>query len=186
MMSDNTDLGTAGLLGVGIDPATSTAADWRAAAALLQSQRPLVRHYYDQHYIDALQNGETWISQAWSGDIFQANASGYPHLRFVVPKEGVMHWTDNLMIPVGAANPLSAIQCMNCYYQPGTAAEVAAWVEYITPVPAARDKLRSLPANSPLVFPTPAMLAKARSYPTYRTQREYDTWNGMFDPIIAG
>jgi spermidine/putrescine transport system substrate-binding protein len=186
MMSDNTDLGTAGLLSLGVDPARSTSADWRAAAALLQSQRPLVRNYYNQHYIDALQNGDIWIGQAWSGDIFQANASGYPHLRFVVPREGVMHWTDNLMIPVGAANPLSAIQCMDYYYQPGPAARVAAWVEFITPVPAAREMLRSLPANSPLVFPTPAMLAKARSYPTYRTQREYDTWNSLFDPIISG
>ncbi len=188
MMSDNTDLGTAGLLHLGIDPATSTAADWRAAAAVLENQRPLVRGYYDQRYIDALQNGETWISQAWSGDIFQANASGYPHLRFVVPNEGVMYWTDNLMIPVGAANPLSAIHWMNFYYQPRIASEVAAWVQFITPVPAARDKLRSsVPAvaNSRLVFPTAAMTAKARGYPTYRTRAEYDTWNGLFDPIIG-
>ncbi len=54
MMNDNTDLGTAGLLYLGIDPARSTAADWRAAAAVLRNQRPLVRRYYDQSYIDAL------------------------------------------------------------------------------------------------------------------------------------
>jgi spermidine/putrescine transport system substrate-binding protein len=188
MMSDNTDLGTAGLLNLGIDPATSTRADWRAAAALLEKQRPLVRGYYDQHYIDALQNGTTWISQAWSGDIFQANASGYPHLRFVVPKEGMMYWTDNLMIPVGAANPLSAIHWMNFYYQPRIASEVAAWVEFVSPVPRARHKLRSsVPgvAHSNLVFPTPAMAAKTREYPTYRTRGEYDAWNALFDPIIA-
>jgi spermidine/putrescine transport system substrate-binding protein len=188
MMSDNTDLGTAGLLYLGLDPASTKAADWRAAADVLSNQRPLVRGYYDQGYIDRLEKGETWISQAWSGDIFQANASGYPHLRFVVPEEGVMHWTDNMMIPRGAANPLSAVQWMNYYYQPRVAAEVADWVEYITPVPEAQALLmRSDPsvARSSLVFPTPAMAAKARNYPTYRTRSEYDAWNGLFDPIIA-
>ncbi len=188
MMSDNTDLGSAGLLYLGLDPSTSSRADWRAAADVLANQRPLVRGYYDQSYIDALEKGETWISQAWSGDVFQANASGFPHLRFVVPEEGVMHWTDNMMIPRGAANPLSAMQWMNYYYQPRVAAEVADWVEYITPVPAAqRILLRRDPAvaKSSLVFPTPAMAAKARNYPTYRTRAEYDAWNGLFDPIIA-
>jgi spermidine/putrescine transport system substrate-binding protein len=188
MMSDNTDLGTAGLLYLGLDPATTEAADWRAAADVLANQRPLVRGYYDQRYIDALENGETWISQAWSGDIFQANASGFPHLRFVVPEEGVMHWTDNMMIPRGAANPLSAMQWMNYYYQPRVAAEVVDWVEYITPVPDAQALLMQTDpdvAKSSLVFPTPAMSAKARSYPTYRTRREYNAWNGLFNAIIA-
>jgi spermidine/putrescine transport system substrate-binding protein len=188
MMSDNTDLGTAGLLYLGLDPATTEAADWRAAADVLANQRHLVRGYYDQRYIDALERGETWISQAWSGDIFQANASGFPHLRFVVPEEGVMHWTDNMMIPRGAANPLSAVQWMNYYYQPRVAAQVADWVEYITPVPDARALLmRTDPdvAKSSLVFPTQTMSAKARSYPTYRTRREYDAWNGLFNAIIA-
>ena len=92
-----------------------------------------MRDYYDQSYIDALERGDTWISQAWSGDIFQANASGHPELRFVVPDEGVMHWTDTMMIPMNAANPVSAMAWMNYYYQPRIAAMVADWVEYITP-----------------------------------------------------
>ena len=39
MMSDNTDLGTAGLLNLGIEPATSTERDWQAAAGVLRSSR---------------------------------------------------------------------------------------------------------------------------------------------------
>jgi spermidine/putrescine transport system substrate-binding protein len=188
MMSDNTDLGTAGLLVNGVDPATSTERDWHAAGAALEKQHGLVRGYYDQRYIDVLERGETWISQAWSGDVFQANASGHPELRFVVPDEGVMHWTDNMMIPAGAANPLSAMAWMNYYYQPHVAALVADWVEYITPVPAAQGILRKTDpavARSSLVFPTSAMAAKARDYPTFRTRAEYDAWNGIFNPIMT-
>jgi spermidine/putrescine transport system substrate-binding protein len=187
MMSDNTDLGSAGLLYLGIDPATSKEADWEQAAGALRKQRGLVRGYYDQRYINALERGDTWISQAWSGDIFQANASGHPELRFVVPEEGVMHWTDNMMVPRNARNPLSAMAWMNYYYQPRVAAMVADWVEYITPVPDAQPILeKSDPAvgRSSLVFPTPAMSARARNYPTFSTRALFDAWNGNFDPII--
>ena len=188
MMSDNTDLGTAGLLNLGIQPSTSSERDWQAAAGVLKTQQGLVRDYYDQSYIDALERGDTWISQAWSGDIFQANASGHPELRFVVPDEGVMHWTDTMMIPMNAANPVSAMTWMNYYYQPRIAAMVADWVEYITPVPDAQAILqKSDPsvARSSLVFPTAAMAAKARDYPIFRDRSAFDAWNGYFDPIIA-
>ena len=38
MMSDNTELGSAGLLYLGIDPTTSTQADWKKAATVLKKQ----------------------------------------------------------------------------------------------------------------------------------------------------
>jgi len=63
-------------------------ADWKESTRWLEKQRPLVAGYYDQSYISHLENGDTWISQAYSGDIFQANLSGYPHLKYVTPKEG--------------------------------------------------------------------------------------------------
>jgi spermidine/putrescine transport system substrate-binding protein len=106
----------------------------------------------------------------------------------VVPDEGVMHWTDNMMIPMNARNPLSALAWINYYYQPRIAAKVADWVEYITPVPDAQQRLeKSDPAvgHSSLVFPTPAMSARARNYPAFTTRALFDAWNGSFDPIIT-
>jgi spermidine/putrescine transport system substrate-binding protein len=67
------------------------------------------------------------------------------------------------------------------------AAKVADWVEYITPVPDAQARLvKTDPAvgRSSLVFPTPAMSARARDYPPFTTRALYDAWNGSFDPII--
>jgi spermidine/putrescine transport system substrate-binding protein len=74
------------LVAMGKNPPTSTPADWRAAAKKLEEQKPLVRGYWDASYIDQLKNGNTWISMAWSGDIFQANLNGYTHLKPVMPK----------------------------------------------------------------------------------------------------
>ena len=189
MMSDNTELGSVGMLALGIDPVHSTQADWKKAAATLTKQRDqgLVRQYYDQSYIKALEQGDTWITQAWSGDIYQANNSGYPHLKFVVPKEGVMVWTDNMLIPMHAKNPVDAIKWMNFYYQPKIAAEVADWVNYVTPVPGAKPILvNEDPAvgKSPLVFPTPAMDQQTHQYYVYKNYNDFQAWNSTFNPII--
>jgi len=189
MMSDNTELGSVGMLALGIDPATSTRADWNKAAQLLNKQKRdgLVRQYYDQSYIKALEQGDTWITQAWSGDVYQANNSGYPHLKFVVPKEGVMVWHDNMLIPLHAQNPVSALKWMNFYYQPKIAAEVADWVNYVAPVPAAKPLLvKQDPAvgKSPLVFPTSEMNSAAHGYYTFKDYADFQAWNGVFNPII--
>jgi spermidine/putrescine transport system substrate-binding protein len=188
MMSDNVELGCCGMLTLGIAPESSTPADWNKAASLLRKQRPLVRQYYDQSYIDALKNGDTWISQAWSGDIFQANAEGHGNLKFVIPKEGVVHWTDNLVIPMGAAHPVDALEWMNFYYQPKIAAEVADAVNYITPVPAAKQILEKTDppvAKSPLVFPPASLNGLVHhAYPVFKSYNEFTQWNGIFNPII--
>lgn len=190
MMTDLNDFGSAGLLYIGADVTNSTEDDWRRAGEALQQQKSSgnVRGYYDQHYIDALERGDIWISQAWSGDIFQARASGYPHLEFVVPEEGVMHWTDNMMIPMHASNPQSAIMWMDFYYQPEVAARVADWVNYITPVPDAQGIIAGqlddpAVARSPLVFPTSDI--PARDYRVFRNQAEADTWKGIFGSIAT-
>ncbi len=191
MMSDNTELGSVGLLKIGVDPAKSTPADWKKAAAELTKQRDqgIVRQYYDQSYIKALEDGDTWITQAWSGDVFQAQNSGYPHLRFVVPEEGVMSWHDNCMIPMHAAHPVDAIEWMNFYYQPKIEAMIEDWVWYICPVPKAREIIANklgdkTVANSPLVFPTAEMESKFHDYYTFKGFHDYNEWNNTFDPII--
>ena len=191
MMSDNTELGSFGLLHTGVDPATSTQTQWNAAASSLMQQQPLVRNYYDQSYINALENGDTWITQAWSGDVFIANQSGYPDLKFIVPKEGAMFWTDNMMIPVGAENPLDALTYMDFVYDPKIAAMLANYIWYITPVPASKPLVAAMPggaavAASPLVYPDAQMQSNFREYYVFKGQTDLNAWNNVFEPIIQG
>jgi spermidine/putrescine transport system substrate-binding protein len=193
MMSDNTELGSIGLLKLGIEPSSSTPDNWTQAAAVLQKQKDdgIPRGYFDQGYINQLENGNTWITQAWSGDVFIAQQSGYPELKFIVPTEGVMFWHDNMMIPVGAANPLDALTYMNYAYDPHVAALMANYIWYITPVPAAKPIVEGLPggkavASSPLVFPDQPMLDKTHQYYVYKGTSDLDQWNNTFDPIITG
>ena len=205
MMNDLLDLGSFGLLALGIDPADSTPDRWREAASVLAEQRAagLVRNYFDQSYLSALQKGDVWVSQAWSGDIYQANRLGHPELRFVVPDEGLMFWTDNLLIPRGAQHPVDALELMNFVYEPRVAAMIADWVWYVCPVPAARPIVRHdledpVVAKSALVFPTSDLLGRSvdvgqgrrllvgsplRSYPPLATEQERLTWQRTFAPI---
>ena len=193
MMSDNTELGSIGLLKLGIEPSTSTPDDWNKAAEVLQQQKKdgIPLGYYDQGYVNKLENGDTWLTQAWSGDIFLANESGYPELKFVVPDEGVMFWHDNMLIPAGAADPLDAITYMNYVYEPQVAAALANYIWYVTPVPDAKKIVETLPggaavAASPLVFPDQAMYAKTHQYYVYKGTSDLNEWNSIFDPIITG
>ena len=201
MFSENQDLGNLVLVGMGVKPENSTPKDWQAAADKLKKQRDdgIVRKYYDQTYINALKKGETAISMAWSGDIFQANLSAGNHdLKFVIPNEGGVIWTDNMCIPVGAAHPLDAITYMNWVYQPRIAATMAESIEYITPVPSAQtfigqdataatnadDKASLLELSTdPAIFPPQDVLAKT-SYYRVLDPVETTVWNDIFNAVI--
>ncbi|HEY8814590.1 MAG TPA: spermidine/putrescine ABC transporter substrate-binding protein [Candidatus Dormibacteraeota bacterium] len=201
MFRETQDLGNLALRGIGIKPETSTPADWQKAADKLKTQRAqgIVRKYYDQSYIDALSKGDTWISMAWSGDIFQTNLSnGNNDLKFVIPSEGGVIWTDNMAIPVGAAHPLDAITYMNWVYQPRIAATMAESIEYITPVPsaqtyieqdaaaakAAADKASLLELSTdPAIFPPAETLANTSYYRVLASKEETNHWLDLFTAV---
>src|SRR5262245_22290388 len=67
MMADPQELGSLGLLAIGVEPATSTESDWAKAAKKLQQQKSdgIVRAYYDQDYINHLKNSDKVVSMAW-------------------------------------------------------------------------------------------------------------------------
>jgi spermidine/putrescine transport system substrate-binding protein len=193
MMSDTYELGSFGLLAVGVDPAEAQQDAWSDAAAELEGQRDSVRpRYYDQGYIDALARGDIWISMGWSGDVYQINALGHPELRFAMPDEGAMFWTDNMVIPAGAQHPLDAIIYIDYVYDPRIAAMIADWVWYVSPVPEAKQIVAEdlddpEVANSPLVFPGEQVAREGvRDYPVFANSDAFNEWVRLFQPIVFG
>jgi spermidine/putrescine transport system substrate-binding protein len=200
MMSDTQEIGNLGMLATGVNPERSTPADWEKAAAKLKEQRDagIVRKYYDQGYIDPLTRGDIWLTMAWSGDIYQKNLEG-ANLEFVIPQEGGTIWTDNMMIPKTAANPVDALMLMDFFFDPKIAGSLAEYINYVTPVPAAKqvmlDKAGTLQgedrqaladlAESPLVFPTPADYAKLKHYRDFKTPQEQQQYESVFQPIVT-
>jgi spermidine/putrescine transport system substrate-binding protein len=202
MFSDTQELGNVGMLALGIDPEKSTPDDWNKAADKLKQQktRGILRNYYDQSYIDALGKGEVWITQAWSGDIFQKNVSEGTKLKFVIPEEGGTIWTDNFTIPITATNPVDAITLIDFFYHVPIQASLTEYIKYVSPVPAAQEQIRQdaakasgddkaafeAVAKSPLVFPTAADYAKLHYYRDFATVAEQQAYQKVFEPIVLG
>lgn len=122
-----------------------------------------IRRFTGNDYTKDLVTGDVLACQAYSGDVIQLQADN-PDIRFVVPEEGAELWSDSLMIPDRALHKANAERLIDYYYEPEVAAELAAWVNYVCPVPAAReilagsdDKDTAELAENPLIFPDDEM-----------------------------
>ncbi len=190
MFGDTEDMPNLTLLGMGVEPKDSTEDDWNAAAELLRKQRldGIVRQYYGQNYVSALTTGDVALTMAWSADILQLQQADAPQLKFVVPDEGALLWTDSLCIPTLAEHPLDALTFMDFIYRPDVAAMIVGWIQNVSPVPASQQVLAeqgSPVADSPLVFPTDDMYARLHGYRVL-TPQEQRAWDALFQPIYQG
>jgi spermidine/putrescine transport system substrate-binding protein len=164
------------LLMEGKDPQTATVDDYVAvcdkiADAIASGQ---IRQVYGNDYLDALLSGDLAVAFGWSGDIAN-NQEGTPSLRFGFPEEGFMIWNDNMMVPKGAANKANAEAFMNYYYDPVNAAELAAYIWYVTPVVGAKEAVAAIApelADSELIFPTEATLSNAHIVKAFTEEEE--------------
>ncbi|MGA0798597.1 MAG: ABC transporter substrate-binding protein [Candidatus Nanopelagicales bacterium] len=161
----------------GADPANFTADQFYAAIDFLQSKVDdgHIQGFQGNDYAVGLENGDITAVIGWSGDLVQLGEDfGYAN-----PETGGNLWTDNLLIPVGAENKENAEKLIDWYYQPDIAAELAAWVNYISPVAGAKEAAMEIDpelAENPLIFPTEADLAKTFIFKalTDAEEQEYD------------
>ena len=124
-----------------------------------------IRKFTGNDYAPLLTSGDLAASVAWSGDVIQLLADN-PKLKWGVPKDGGMIWTDNMLIPTGGS-VATASTYMNFVYDPAVAAKIAAYVNYVTPVKGAKEELAktdSDTANNTLIFPDDELLAQLRQY----------------------
>ena len=193
MMTEMRDTMNLTLLGLGIDPQKATVEDAAKAQEKLLEQKDagIVRQYYGNAYADALARGDVALTMAWSGDVFILQLDN-PDLKFVVPEEGGILWTDCMAIPNNAEHPVDAMEMMNFVYDPKIAAQIAGYVNYICPVPEAKDILAKSGDNyyeqvakSELVFTTPEIEAKLHSYKNLSEEEEQE-WNDLFDEVVTG
>ena len=203
MFGDAVDLPNLAMIAKGIDPETSTPEDWAATAQTLRDQRDdgIVNRSFRQNYVNALSNGDIAVSMAWSGDIFQANKIGAEEgLQFVVPDEGAILWTDAMVIPKGAEHPVDAMRFMDYVFKPEIAALIAAYVNYVTPVPEAKVKLLEMAehepdptiqedllavANGALVFPSQETLDSLKTYRELADDDDITAWNEAFSEFYT-
>ncbi|MFI6943487.1 PotD/PotF family extracellular solute-binding protein [Streptomyces sp. NPDC050418] len=147
-----------------------------------------IRRFTGNDYLKDLESGDVLACQAYSGDVIQLQADK-PEIEFLIPEEGAELWSESLMIPNLARHKANAELLVDHYYDPEVAAELAAWVNYVCPVPAARDVLANSKdeetaalAEDPLIFPDDAMrsrLAIARDITPGERPALAKRWNGI-------
>jgi spermidine/putrescine transport system substrate-binding protein len=116
-------------------------------------------------FAQPLTKGELAASVAWSGDVIQLLADN-PKLKWAVPKDGGMIWTDNMLIPTGGS-VATASTYMNYVYDPAVAAKLAAYINYVPPVQGVKEELAKIDpelANNTLIVPDEALLAQLHQY----------------------
>jgi spermidine/putrescine transport system substrate-binding protein len=141
----------------GVDPEDATDEDWMAAIDKLQeaSDSGQIRDFTGNDYADDLTRGDVVAAVGWSGDAIQLQADN-PNIDFVMPEEGCILWSDNMLIPVGAPNTAAALEFMNYVYDPQNQAQIEAYVNYVSPVAGTKEVLVNKDpklANNQLIFP---------------------------------
>ena len=117
-----------------------------------------IRRIKGNSYMEDLKSGNAIAGIVWSGDLFILRAeTENENWEFVIPESGGTLWSDNMMVPITSTHRRNAETLMNYYYDPAVAAEVAAWVNYVSPVSGAQAEMEKIDpdlAASPLIFPT--------------------------------
>jgi spermidine/putrescine transport system substrate-binding protein len=181
MLSEFSDSVGLTILSNGGNPSDFTADEFAAAIKTIQGavDSGQIRQFTGNDYAQPLTKGDIAAAVAWSGDIVQLLADN-PKLKWAIPEAGGMIWTDNMLIPQGGSSP-TASTYMNSVYDPVVAAQIAAYVNYVTPVKGAKEELAKTDpetANNTLIFPTDDMLSSVHQFSSEALQDdEYQsTW----------
>lgn len=164
------------LLDMGKDPAKFTADDYDAAIARIQKavDKGQIRRFTGNDYTSDLTSGDFAACIAWAGDVVQLKADS-PDIDFLIPDSGYITSTDNMLIPNKARHKTNAEKLIDFYYEPKPAAELAAYINYVTPVDGVKAELEKLDpdaANNPLIIPDKAMAAKSHAFRSLSSKEE--------------
>jgi len=173
----------------GINPDDATKQDWLNAIDKLKSAAASgqIRDFTGNDYAGPMVRGDVVAAIGWSGDAVQLQADN-PNIEYRMPTQGCILWSDNMTIPVGAPNPDAALEWINYVYDPEVAADIAEYVNYITPVDGAKEVLAKRDpklAENQLIFPSEAYTADCSIQPTLDSAEEQEI-EQAFEQAITG
>jgi len=171
----------------GVDPDKATEADWMKAIDKIKSaaQSGQIRRFTGNDYAQDLTSGNAVAVIGWSGDAVQLQADN-PNLEWRMPTEGCMLWSENMFIPVGAPNPTAAEAFMNYVYDPKNQAQIAEYVNYVTPVEGVKEILQKKDpelAENDLIFPSASFTKSCSLTPIIKGEEEQNIIRA-FDAVV--
>jgi len=173
----------------GVDPNGASKEDWLAAIDKIEQAAASgqIRDFTGNDYADDLTRGDVVAAIGWSGDAVQLQADN-PNIEWRMPDEGCILWSDNMVIPVGAPNPSAALEFMDFVYDPQVQADIAEYVNYVTPVDGVKEILAERDpelANNQLIFPDDEFTESCSIQPTLEGSDEQEI-EEAFQQVITG
>jgi len=174
------------LLDLGFDPGDFTDEQFDQAIAKVRAavDAGQIRQFTGNDYGQGLASGDIAAAVAWTGDVVQLKADN-PGLDYALPKAGGLIWSDNFVIPILTPHKRNAEKLIDFYFRPEIAAQVADYINYITPVVGAKEVLmKDDPdvAKNQLIFPSEETLANTHVFMALDADQE-KRYNAAFAKV---
>jgi len=154
MLNNQEEVIAAGLKSLGYTIAGQNDSQLEDVLMHLLDQKPLLRGYEDPVKIrTSMASEELWAAHLYSGDAIQM-ISINSNLKFIIPKEGAVKWTDNLAIPVGAKNKENAEKFIDFILRADVGAQIANYQKYATANNAAKEFVDEQILNDHSIYPS--------------------------------
>jgi len=173
----------------GADPKNFTTQDWEKAIDFLKQETDSgqIRRFTGNEYTEDLTSGNVVAAIGWSGD---ASLIGRDDVEWRKPTDGCDTFFDQMVIPVGAPNTAAALAFMNFVYRPEVQADIAAYVNYVTPVDGVKEILAKKDpelANDPLIFPPPSLTRGCSGDPNPPgSEQDQQDITEQFQDVVTG
>jgi spermidine/putrescine transport system substrate-binding protein len=147
----------------GVDPEDATKEDWLEQIDQLQEADDAgqLRRFTGNDYIQDLTSENVAAVIGWSGDVALVENDD---VEFVMPEDGCILWSDNMVIPVGAPNTAAALAWADFVYDPKVQADISDFVRYVSPVEGIEEVNPAL-AKDELVNPPEDFTADCSTQP---------------------
>jgi spermidine/putrescine transport system substrate-binding protein len=174
-------------MGVNTDEPISEA-DWMAAIDKVKQAKEdgQLRKFAGNDWTNEILRGDVVASTGAAGDTYQLTQEN-PNVKWVMPKDGCIIFTNDMVIPVGAPNPTAAYAFMNYVYEPKNAAKITEYTHYLSPVKGVKEEVAKTDpslVNNPLVFPSKQFISQCSPEPTLSGEMEQKVtaaWNAVIN-----
>jgi spermidine/putrescine transport system substrate-binding protein len=128
-LNDVNDVMVAASLYLGVDQCNEDPKVGQKILAVLEKQKPFLAMYNSDGTIERMQAKEVIMHQQWNGGAYRTKEK-LKSAVFVIPREGIPFWNDNLVIPVGAKNLEGAKKFINWMMLPENIAAATNFTGY--------------------------------------------------------
>jgi spermidine/putrescine transport system substrate-binding protein len=151
------------LILLGFDPNTTNPDEINKAKDFLIQHKESIKAFAPDTGQELLDQGEVDLTLEYSGDIFQVMKEN-KDLRYTIPKEGTIIWTDNMVVPKGAPHKDIAMEFINFILDAQRGATISNFIRYATPNLAARQQgfINPQDLKDPAIYPPPELYAKLK------------------------